>query len=296
MYEFLLERRHFDYLKDYFDFLGDLPEALEKFVRLISLYVGDGNVMTTSDINKLRALLSSSRDYIQKFDGDISVLDTGLLDTLSIFSTFTDECEAIASISPEKRYLQIKYLDLKQFCLPVSQGWKCHFPSGAVCALTDGFSTRLYLFGIKVSDLKFSIKKLHEGIHSIFVRFVRCLHRRMSCCNNFSYLERCYLFGWGGFRGAFAFIPYESRDARAAQARQHLREISLIYTAASSAINNLNDFFFAMLRFIEMAQQELVSIRETMKLSQLLLILSEVSDRLQEVHGMIRTLQQWSRK
>ena len=260
MYEFLLERRHFDYLKGYLDFLGDLPEALEKLVRSISFYVGDGNVMATSDINQLKALSSSSRDFIQTFDDEISVLNAGLLGILSDFSAFTDECKAIAGISPEKRHLRIKYLDFKQFCLSGSQGWKCHILPGVVNSLTYVFSIRLSLFRIKIANLKSSIKKLDEGIHSIFVRFVRCLHRRMSCCNHSSYLERCYLFGWGVFSGAFAFIPYESRDARAAQARQHLREISLIYTAASSAINNLNDFFFAMLRFIEMAQQELVSI------------------------------------
>jgi len=295
MYEFLLERRHFDYLKGYLDFLGDLPEALEKLVRSISFYVGDGNVMATSDINQLKALSSSSRDFIQTFDDEISVLNAGLLDILSDFSAFTDECKAIAGISPEKRHLRIKYLDFKQFCLSGSQGWKCHIFPGVVCSLTYVFSIHLSLFGIKIENLKFSIKKLNESIHSIFVRFVRCLHKRVNCCHS-SYLEKCYTVGWGVFRGAFAFVRYESRGARAAQARQHLREISLIYTAASSAINNLNDFFFAMLRLIEMAQQELVSIRETMKLSQLLLILSEVTDRLQEVHTMIGTLQQWSRK
>jgi hypothetical protein len=298
MYEFLLERRHLNDLDEYLKFLGALPQALERFQRFSAIWKKKGHIMMESpDARRLRALSEFSSDYIKRIGNSALSAKSSFEKNLNDVLTFFCECRTFAYATPGAgRKLPIRDMDFRLFSLSQSQYWML-CPPTEMRGLTHELYLRLFKFRSELIDFKYSIKLLNEDIHGIFARFVHFLNVHVCKCHRHrSFLESSYSSGIGLFSGALSFTASSYEGARLAQAQQHLREISSIYLAASSAINNLNDFLFAMLRFLDMAQQELVGVKSSMSLSRLLLLLSEVVERMQDIKSMLDRMQQWSRK
>lgn len=298
MYEFLLERRHFSYLDNYLKFLRQLPSALSSVQYFSDFLTSTGHRLTAPpDTLRLRLMSSLSREYLERFEHTISTLRGEFDQHLNEISTFTHECRVMANATHNGgRRVLIRDLDYRRFSLSKSQAWKL-FPPTEVRGLTHELFLRLDYLRSGFTGLKGTINELNDDIHSVFARFVFYLSMSACQCHTHrSRLEACYVSGNGVFAESLVFTATHSKPQRIAQSKQHLNEMTVLYNSAGSAINNLNDFLFAMRHFLYMAGFELERVKSSMTLAQLRLSLAEVMDRMQVVKSMFDSIQQWTRK
>jgi len=295
MYQFLLAEKHFKSLKDYVGFLRALPATLLQIQRFSERWQRQGHVLTSApDAERLKVLASFSTGYLENLENNISDLGKACNESLSYISTFTEECREIARETPGKgRSLPISDIDFKRFSLSASQWW-IWFPPTDVKGLTHELYFRLGRTTSAVLDLKSVPRELNLDIHNVFARFVRSLTlQACQCHTQYSRIEAYYIVGGVTLPGMKASSGASDAVARS---KVHVRELFALYTAASSAINNLNDFFYAIRAFLASAERELLAVKPSMKLSQLISSLAVTGHILSEVKMMTEQMQRWSRQ
>lgn len=286
MYEFLLGRRYLDRLNDYLAFLNVLPQALEGIKAFSVNWARQGHVLNASpDIERLIVLSSFGRDCIERLGVTVSSARHVLEENFGGVLIFLEECIDISNLTPESKRRGVSNLDCQQFTFSKQQF--IYFPPTEVRGLTHELYLRLFKVRQEVIDLKISMRELDEDIHTLVSRFVCFLSMSACRCHSQqSQLETVYSSGVGVFSGKFLCRASHLEYVNVIQAKQHLHQIRLMYAAASSAIHNLNDFFFAVIRLLDMAQHELLTVRSSMTLSQLILSMTEAMSRLQDVMSM----------
>ncbi|SEE02115.1 hypothetical protein SAMN04490194_0740 [Pseudomonas migulae] len=298
MYEFLLAQRHFVALKKYFDFLRVLPATLDQLKRHSDNLQRQGHVLTTlPDAERLKVLASFSYGYLERLEADISALGKVCNENLSYIAEFADESRKIAAqTSHGGRHLSISAVDFKRFSLSRSQWW-IWFPPKDVKGLTHELYFRLSRTTSALLDFKAVPKELNLDIHNVFERFFRSLTLKpCECHSHYSRIETWYVESGSSLPGMRnSASPGSSVQARRTRSNEHLRELFAIKTDACSAVHNLNDFLFAMRSFLRVAENELLAVKPTMKLSHLNCALAQIEHVLREVKSMADRMQQWSR-
>jgi hypothetical protein len=299
MYEFLLTEKHFVSLKNYFKFLQSLPVTLEQLQGFSNGLQRQGHVPTTPpDAKRLNVMASFSNGYLNRLAGFITDAGKVCDENLTYLSTFIQECREIAQNMPRKgRGIAISELDFKQFTLSRSAWW-IWFPPTDVKGLTHELHFRLGRVTSAILELKAVPYELNLDIHSVFSRFVRSLTLKpCQCHTHYSVLQAWYVDGGFSLSG-MEIRPAQGshRDARLARADEDLRELLAVYADATSAINNLSDFFHAMCGFLHTAEEELLAVRPTMKLSQLIASLAQIEHVMRVFMTMRYQMQQWSRQ
>ncbi|WP_347904051.1 hypothetical protein [Pseudomonas purpurea] len=298
MYEFLLAERHFGSLRKYFDFLRALPATLDQLKSYSDNLQRQGHVLTTPpDAERLKVLASFSIGYLERLEVDIRALGKVCNENLSYIAAFADECRKIAKETPQNgRHVRISSVDFKRFSLSGSQWW-IWFPPSDVKGLTFELFHRLGRTSSSLLDFKAVPEELYFDIHNVFERFFRSLTLKpCECHSHYSRIEAWYVVSGSSLPGMKnTSSAGSSAQARQARSNEHLRELFAIKTDACSAIQNLNDFLFAMRSFLMTAERELRDVKPTMKLSQLNCALAQVEHVLKEVKSMADRMQQWSR-
>ncbi|VVN33596.1 hypothetical protein PS662_05018 [Pseudomonas fluorescens] len=298
MYEFLLAEKHFFALRKYCNFLRALPATLDQLKHHSDTLQHQGHRLTTPpDIQRLKVLASFSAGYLERLESNISAFAKVCNEHLDHVSTFTAECRKLANETPRNgRGVRISSVDFKRFKLAGSQWW-IWFPPKDVRGLTDELYFRLRRASSALIDFKAVPNELNWDIYNVFERFFRSLTLKpCECHSDYSRLESWYVSSGSSLPGMTnSSVPGGSPQARQARANEHLRELFAIKTDACSAIHNLNAFLFAMSYFLKSAENELLAVKGTMKLSQLNCALANSQQALNEVRTMVARMLQWYR-
>ncbi|MGF6282664.1 hypothetical protein ABH912_003197 [Pseudomonas sp. BT76 TE3572] len=298
MYEFLLAEKHFVSLKNYFKFLQALPVTFNQYKSFSESLQRQGHVLTTlPDTQRLTVLASFSTGYLDQLARNIAKAGKICDENLIYLSDFIQECRVLAKESPRNgRGITLRELDFKRFSLSRSPWW-IWVPPTDVKGLTHELYFRLNRATSAIMELKAVPLELNLDIHTVFSRFVRSWTlKSCQCHSHYSRIEAWYVeggFSLSGMKTPPAIGGF--RGASLAQSKEHLRELVAVYTDASSAINNLSDFLYAMCGFSSTAEKELLAVKPTMKLSQLISSLAQVEYVLKEFVTMRHQIQQWSR-
>lgn len=297
MYEFLLAEKHFRSLKKYFDFLRALPAVLDKLKIYSDGLQRKGHVLIEPpDAERLKFMASMSSGYLARLEADIAMLGQACHLNISYIETFSDECRKIAAQSAKQgKNLSIGTIDFKLLSLSRSPWW-IWFPPRDVKGLTHELYFRLGRTTSALLEFKAIPKELHLDIHNVFEGFLRALSFPPCQCHlRYSRIEGWYVEAGGNLPGMNnPLSPGSSGPVRLARSNEHLRELRVLKREACSAIINLNDFVFVMCRFVAVAEKDLLAVKPTMKLAQLVSSLAHTENVLKEVKSMADTMQRWS--
>lgn len=287
MFGFLLQQRHFGYLKCYLDFLVLLPPFLDKMKSISGVWVQQGHALVTPpDTDKLVILSSFSTNYLRALTERLQELDRKCDSVIADLNVLAEELRlAIENTPGDGLRLPINSLDHRRFTLFSSEEF-IGMPPTDVDGLLHELALRLMYLGADVGEVKDLVRELNLDIHNIFANFIQVLSLDMCRCHGGrSKLEVYHASGEVMLPGMRGVAP-----------KEQVYELEKIYRRASSAINNINDFFFGLRYFCDTASRELIGRKKNMKLSESPLKLKNIGLYVAEIDALSEQIKIWSRE
>lgn len=287
MFGFLLQQRHFGYLKCYLDFLVLLPPFLDKMKSVSDVWVQQGHALVTPpDIDNLKVLSSFSTNYLGALTERIQQLDRTCDDVIADVNIFSEELRlAIENMPGDGQRMPVNSLDHRRFTLFSSDEFIA-LPPTDVDGLLHELALRLMYLGADVGDVKGLVQELNLDIHNIFASFMQVLSLDMCRCHGGQ--SKLEVYNASGD----VMLP----GMKGVAAKEQLYEMENIYRRTSSAINNVNDFFFGLRYFSDSAGRELITRKKNMRFSELLLKLKGIGLYVAEIDALSEQIKIWSRE
>lgn len=257
MFDFLLDQKNFSSLKEYVDFLRDLPGALAEIEQFTDVFRRSGHLLLTPP--DTRALAEAAFANGNSWRAIVRVVPAlGFMgqQVVGQTSTFTREFEQLAHGMAGRQSLGS--LDPSQFSA-VNFGAQGSNRTADLMQLIGNLCLRLEECAQVVASLKALIVSVAQTIHSIFVRFIDSLTLRLCACHGpDAKIEVYYALG----RLCLPNMQYDpggyySQAQRKAKAREHLQVLNGLYARSTSAANNIADLCHRLGYFLEQVKLEL---------------------------------------
>ena len=298
MFDYLLAEKNFVSIRTYKDFLNDLGPTLAHIQSFSDSIARQGHqLLVPPDARALGFAAMASMASWQGIKASIDALGHGIAWVLRDLNGFLREFEAINDEGWDRR-TAICRIDPQRFSVVRSEHWTDKPPID-VLDIMHMFVFRLGMCERTVELLKANVRTLTEDTHSIVVRFIESLKLRLCSCDGpVSKIEAYYTLGRLGLPG-MQYNPNDrySEQQRRELARQHIARLEALHWHCTGATNNLGDFCYRLLRFINDARRELLSHHHSQtlpraKLSMRLMdySLTEVRDLSTQLTSMARTL------
>ncbi|MGX0888084.1 hypothetical protein AB7M22_000092 [Pseudomonas sp. ADAK2 TE3594] len=257
MLDYLLAQKNFVTLKEYVDFLNELPETLAEIKHLSDNIARSGHTMLPPP--NAEALIETAMvnaTHWRTITADVPVLGNVTAQTFEETYGFTQEFrQRTAGVSPKS---PVSELDATQFSVVKSRDWYLPPPADVIDVMRELWS-RLERCKSGVSRFKEIVRSVGETIHSIFVRFIESIGLPLCQCHDpIPKIEAYYSQGRIGLPG-MQFDPSRpySQQERLGMAREHLARLSELYRRTTGAVNNLSDFCYRLTYILGEAQRDL---------------------------------------
>ncbi|EJM73757.1 hypothetical protein [Pseudomonas sp. GM55] len=293
MLDYLLAEKNFTALKQYVDFLRELPKALEEINRFSDGMARAGHTLLSPP--NAPALIQVALANAQCWGAigiTVPLLGNTSARILHDMSSFISEFQAIVSVAQNRR-LPISVIDPQQFTVVRSADWGSA-PCADVIDVLRELDARLGYCQHAVSDFKAQVTNLAESIHGIFVRFIESLTMPLCSCDGpIPKIEAYYVLGRVGLPG-MGYDPgqWYSEEQRQAFARAHVGQLFNLHRRAGVAASNLGDFCFRWVYMLDEARRTLQTHHSNQTMARAKASLPLITDSLSEVDAMSRQLVQ----
>lgn len=262
MFDFLLEEKDFSSLKEYINFLSDLPDALAEIEYLSDILRRSGHVlMSPPDAQALTWAAAANEGKWQAIVRVVPSLGMMSRQLVEQTSTFVREFEQVAQEASGAASRQLLgSVDPSRFT-PVNFGSQGSNRTSDLMQLMGNLCLRLERCARVVAHFKALVVDVSQTIHRIFVRFIESLTLRVCACHGpDSRIEIYYQLGWFGLPN----MQYDrdgrySQEQRREKAREHLQVLGGLYARATSAGSNIADLCHRMDYFLNHVKLELQS-------------------------------------
>jgi hypothetical protein len=294
--DYLLEERNFTALKEYIDFLDNLPPVLREIQGFTESYSRQHAILTPPNS---RMLIQTAKGNTNAWQGiRIAIPTMGEVSGKAVLDTrtFIEEFHSLSKTFVDRR-LKINSLDIKGFSLTRSSGWG-NAPPKDVIDLMRELWNRLNQCESAIMRFRSAVTAIGETLHSIFVRFIESLTLALCSCDApIPKIEAYYTIRKLGLPG-MQYDPElgHSEQARLEQARDHVTRLKNMRIRANSAVDNLTDFCYRLQYFLADARSELQANHPARSLSRSGTGLTMTDRSLVEVKEMSGQLMKMSRK
>lgn len=258
MLDYLLAEKNFATLKQYVDFLNELPEALGEINRFSDAIARTGHTLLPPPNAQALSQVALANALCWRAIGiTVPLLGNTSARILHDVGSFISEFKAIVSVTQNRR-LPISVIDPQQFTVVRSAGWGSA-PRADVIDILRELDARLGSCQLAVSDFKSQVTRLAESIHGIFVRFIESLTMPLCSCDGPTpKIEVYYGLGRIGLPG-MGYDPGQpySEEQRQAMARAHVVRLFDLHRCASVAASNLGDFCYRWVYMLDEAKRTL---------------------------------------
>jgi hypothetical protein len=258
MLDYLLAEKNFATLKQYVNFLNELPDALREINRFSDSIARAGHTLVRPP--NAEALIQAGITNAQCWRAigvTVPVMGNTSARVLQEVCGFISEFKTIVSLTQNRR-LPLSRIDPQQFTVVKSVGWG-NAPCADVIDVMRELDSRLQHCHQSVAEFKAQVTILAESLHGLFVRFIESLTMPLCSCDGpISKIEAYYTLGRIGLPG-MGYDPNQgySEDQRLEFARAHIVRLFSLHRQASTAANNLGDFCYRWVYMLEEAKQTL---------------------------------------
>ncbi|RON37703.1 hypothetical protein BK666_31240 [Pseudomonas frederiksbergensis] len=297
MFDYLLAEKNFVSIRQYKDFLNDLGPALAQIQSFSDLIARQGHQLLVPP--DARALGFAAKDSLASWQGikaSIDALGHAIPWVVQDLNVFLAEFAAINDEGWDRR-TSIVRIDPQRFSIVTSGNWTGS-PPVDVLDIMQMFLFRLGMCERTVEQLRTSVRTLTENTHGLFLRFIESLKLRLCSCDGpISKIEAYYTLGRLGLPG-MQYDPNDSysEEQRRELAKQHIVHLETLHAQSTGSANNLGDFCFRLMRFIEDARRELLSNHDLQTLPRAKLSMRMMDYSLTEVREMSTQLTIMARK
>lgn len=291
MLDYLLAEKNFATLKQYVNFLNELPDALREINRFSDSIARAGHTLLRPP--DAQALIQAGITNAQCWRTiGITVLELGNTSArvLQEVIGFISEFKTIVSVTQNRR-LPISQIDPQQFTVVKSVGWG-NAPCANVIDVMRELDTRLEHCQQAVAKFKAQVTILAESIHGLFVRFIESLTMALCSCDGPTpKIEAYYTLGRIGLPG-MGYDPNQwySEEQRLEMARAHIGRLFNLHRQASTAANNLGDFCYRWVYMLEEVKRMLRTSYPQQTMARAKASLPLVTGSLEEVKTMSEQL------
>ena len=296
MLDYLLEERNFVSLKEYIDFLGDLPPVLKEIQEFSDYYSRQHVMLTPPNSRMLVQAAMGNESAWQSIKVALPVMGklsgSAVLDT----RTFIEEFHRLAKTIGDHRS-KINSLDIKGFSLTRSSVWGTTPPRDVIDLMRELWN-RLSRCESAILSFRSAVTAIGETLHRIFVRFIDSLTLALCSCDGpIPKIEAYYTIRKLGLPG-MQYDPElgHSYQARLEQAREHVARLKNMRIRTACAVDNLTDFCYRLQYFLADARSELQANHPMRALSRSGVGLTITEKSLVEVKEMSEQLMKMSLK
>ncbi len=299
MFDFLLDEKNFTSLKEYIDFLNNLPATLDEIGRFSENFRRSGHVlMSPPDAQALAQAAIANENRWREILMVVPSLATTGRQLVSETATFTQEFKQVAQdTAGAAGRVPLHRIDSLRFT-PINAGSQGSNRARDIISLMSNLCLRLEQCVTVVARFKTLIVEVSQTIHRIFVRFIDSLALRLCVCDGpVPKIEAYYSLGKIGLPNmSYDADGHYSQEQRLEKAREHLNGLGGVYVRAISAGNNLADFCHRMSHFLSCVKAELQSNDEQRSLRRAKSSLAQIAYPLQELDVMVKALERRSLK
>jgi len=297
MLDYLLAEKNFVSLKQYIDFLNELPGVLTEIKRLSDNIERSGHFMLQPPNAQIlgQAAMANAISW-RAITCVVPQLGKLTARVVKDIDSFSQEFRLMAGDKAKGR-LPLSAIDPGQFSVVKSPEWGAAPRNNLIDVMRELYS-RLERCQQTVAQFKATVRNVGESIHSIFVRFIESLSLPICTCHGKDMKIEVY-YGQGriGLPG-MQFDPDQnySEQQRLEMAREHVQRLIGLYRRTSSAVNNLSDFCYRLTYVLDVAKKELATSHSTQTVSRAKYSLILVDLSISEVKSMSDQLIQMSEK
>lgn len=296
MLDYLLAEKNFATLKQYVNFLNELPDALREINRFSDSIARTGHtLLRPPDAQALIQAGITNAQCWRAIGMTVPVLGETSARVLQEVSGFISEFKIIVSVAQNRR-LPISQIDPKQFTVVKSIGWG-NAPCADVIDVMRELHARLEHCQQAVAEFKAQVTLLAESIHGLFVRFIESLGMPLCSCDApMPKIEAYYTLGHFGLPG-MGYDPRQgySGEQRVEIAKAHLVRLFTLHRQASTAANNLGDFCYRWVYMLEETKGTLQTAYPQQTMARAKASLPLVTGSLEEVKKMSEQLVQMAK-
>lgn len=296
MLNYLLEERNFVSLKEYIDFLGNLPPVLEEIQIFSDAYSRQHVMLTPPNSQMLVQAAMENASAWQSIKAALPeigrVSGEAVLDT----RTFIEEFHRLTQALGNRRF-KLHPLDIKDFSLTRSAEWGSTPPRDVIDLMNELWN-RLNRCEGAILKFRSAVTAIGETLHSIFVRFIESLTLALCSCDDpIPKIEAYYTIRKLGLPG-MQYDPElgHSEQARLEQAREHVARLKNMRIRTACAVDNLTDFCYRLQYFLADARSELQANHPMRTISRARVGLTMTDLSLVEVGAMSEQLMKMSRR
>ncbi|WP_367374147.1 hypothetical protein [Pseudomonas lini] len=296
MLDYLLAEKNFATLKQYVNFLNELPDALREINRFSDSIARAGHtLLRPPDAQTLIQAGLTNAQCWRAIGITVPVLGNTSARVLQEVSGFISEFKTVVSVTQNRR-LPISRIDPQQFTVVKSVGWG-NAPCADVIDVMRELDARLEHCQQSVAKFKAQVTTLAESIHGLFVRFIESLSLPLCSCDGpIPKIEAYYTLGRIGLPG-MGYNPNQgySEDQRLEMAKAHIGRLFNLYRQASTAANNLGDFCYRWAYMVEEAKRTLRTSHPHQTMARAKASLPLLTGSLEEVKTMSEQLVQMAK-
>lgn len=293
MFSFLLDEKDFSSLREYMNFLHDLPATLAEIKRFSDTFQRSGHVlMTPPNAQALTQAAIANEGRWRTIAMVVPSLGMMGRQLVEQTSTFLRELEQVAQqITGPANRQPLRAVDPLRFT-PINTASQGTNRPPDVLHLINNLCLRLDQCAKVAAHFKQLITEVTQTVHSIFVRFIESLALRLCVCDGpVSKIEAYYSLGRMGLPN-MQYDPggHYSQAQRQDKAREHLRKLGGLYARAISAGNNFADFCHRLNHFLTCIRSELGANDQHRSLRRARSSLAQVVYPLEELGQMVEAL------
>lgn len=287
MLSYVLNEEDFRSIKQYVDFLRDLPPALKVIEAFTDSIRRQGHQMLTPpDAQRLAQAAQGNALAWQAIHLSVPMIGRITADALRDTQLFIEEFRVLYN-NAESGRLRLDGIGVRDF----SYRWN-GTPSAHVIGLIRALIDSLQKTEQAILDFHAALTSIGVTLHGVFARFIESLMLDLCSCDKGSpKIEVYYGLGKVGLPG-MQYDPQRpySESERLANAREHMARLKSLRIHAFSAVNNLTDFCAVLRHYLAEAQLELQAIESAHTLVRTNVKLALVGASLVDVQPMIERL------